>query len=214
MHVALSINARGSGEARDLLMRARAIVPAGGWVHIDVGDGVYTPQASWGDALEFAEIAKEMPDINAEVHLMAEDYEDRIVPWLEAGAKRVIVQADLLRDAEYLMELGEKYGATMMLSVPLHIPASDLVPYFGKFSGFQILCVTPGNSGQAFQEDALLKIAAVRAAAPDAILEADGGMTADTARRAKEAGADILVSSSYVWNNSDPAAAYAALAAI
>ena len=214
MQIALSINAADSGEARDLLLRARDIVPPLGWIHIDVGDGAYNPVANWGDASEFAATMKDMPGMNAEVHLMAEDYEERIVPWLEAGAKRVIVQADLLRDAEYLMELGEKYGATMMLSVPPHIPVSDLAPYYGKFGAFQILCVTPGTSGQAFQEGALATIAAVRAAVPDAIIEADGGMAPDTLRRAKAAGADIAVSSSYVWKAVDPKRAYAELLSI
>ncbi len=214
MKIALSINAHDSAEARDLLMRARGIVPSGGWIHIDVGDGIYTPGASWGDASEFAVIAKDMPDINTEVHLMAEDYEDRIVSWLEAGAKRAIVQVDIIRDVEYLMELGEKYGATIMLSVPPHIPVSDLAPYYGKFHAFQILSVVPGNSGQPFQDGALSKIAAVRAAVPDAILEADGGMAMDTARRAKAAGADIAVSSSYVWTNPDPITAYNELSSL
>ncbi|MEK9186158.1 MAG: hypothetical protein AAB885_01085, partial [Patescibacteria group bacterium] len=57
MQVALSINARNEAEARDYARRAARIVPQGGSIHIDVGDGIYTPNATWGDAVSWRAMA-------------------------------------------------------------------------------------------------------------------------------------------------------------
>ncbi len=75
----------------------------------------------------------------------------------------------------------------------------------------QFLAVTPGFSGQKFQENVLEKIRTLRARDPRVIIEVDGGITLDVARRVKEAGANVLVSSSYIWNSSNPKEAFRAL---
>ena len=212
MQIALSINAAHGAEARALLSRAATIVPAGGWVHIDVGDGAYTPRASWGDAAEFSAIRAAHPALgalNMEVHLMARDWADRIVPWLEAGVRRVIVPVALVSDLPYLSELSARYGCAAMLSFsPQEVVVPDFAARYGAFRAFQILAVSPGESGQQFDEAALPALRAVRAAFPDAILEVDGGVTPDVLRRAHDAGADCAVSSSFVWHAGDPQAAY------
>ena len=210
MQVALSINARNEAEARNLALRAARIVSQDGIIHIDVCDGAYTQNASWGDASCWRAITPK--GIKTEVHLMARDWEARLVPWLHAGAFRIIVPVDVIGvdEATRAREVAARYGAELMLSVSLADAILSAVSYVG-FGAFQILAVPTGRSGQQFNEGAIKKIKALRAAMPNAILEVDGGMTPLNAARAGEAGADIIVSSSYIWNAENPHEAYQSL---
>lgn len=202
MRVALSINAYDAVEARDLLLRAPHIVGHDGIVHIDVHD------TSFQDVM--------VPrDVKTEVHLMVCDWEVRLVPWLEAGVFRIIIQVGFagVDEARRAREVAARYGAEIMLSIALEDTIHHIAPYIG-FTAFQILAVPMGQSGQKCSESALERIAILRAAVPDAILEIDGGMTPITVARAKEAGADIAVSSSYIWGAENPKDAYSALSRI
>lgn len=214
MTVSLSINAPDRAGAEALMNRAVSFLPPGGILHVDVGDGSYTPEASWGDPAEWSLMKALIPSAFLEVHLMSLDWEDRLIPWLEAGAKRVIVQIDLVRDAGDLLDIAGRYGASVMLSIPPRVSADRALAYQGICNEFQILSVPPGRSGQAFDPAALAKVSSMRAAFPDAILELDGGVTPDILRPAKVAGADIAVSASYVWGSPDPKAAYEELQSI
>lgn len=214
MTVSLSINALDRAGAEALVNRAASFLPPGGILHVDVGDGSYTPEASWGDPAEWLAMKALVPSAFLEVHLMATDWEGRLIPWLEAGAKRVIVQIDLARDARNLLDVVRRYGASVMLSIPPRVSADRALAYRGICNEFQILSVPPGRSGQSFDPGALAKISLMRAAFPGAILELDGGVTPGILRPAKAAGTDIAVSASYIWNAPDPQAAYEELARI
>lgn len=214
MTISLSINAPDRAHAERLVVRAAAFLPPQAFVHIDVGDGSYTPEANWGDAAAWSEMRHLLPSASAEVHLMAADWEARLVPWLEAGAKRVIIPIDLVRDARHLLDIVSRYGASAMLSIAPLVSADRALAYQGLFREFQVLAVPPGRSGQAFDPASLAKISTLRAAFPDAILEVDGGVTPEILRPAKAAGANVAVSASYIWNAADSKAAYDELAAI
>jgi len=214
MMISLSINAPDRASAERLVARAALFLPSRAILHIDVGDGSYTPEASWGEPKDWVAMHALIPSAFLEVHFMTLDWEDRLIPWLEAGAKRVIVQIDLLRDAWHLADIANRYGASVMISIPPRVSADYALAYQGIFREFQVLSVPPGRSGQAFDPAALAKIVILRAAFPDAILEVDGGVTPGVLRPAKAAGADIAVSASYVWNATDPKAAYDELQSI
>ena len=202
MQVALSINARDGAEARDLALRAPRIVGENGMAHIDVHpqsfQGIFVPQS-----------------IKTEVHLMVRDWEGRLVSWFEAGVFRVVIPAeymdtDTMRRAR---EVAARYGATIM---PSFSYADDTVDFssYGGFTAFQILAVPAGKSGHIFDSRAIEKIKALRVAFSDAILEVDGGMNPLTAARVKDAGADIVVSFSYVWGADSPHEAYEKLVSL
>ncbi|MDO8582503.1 MAG: hypothetical protein Q7R63_00715 [bacterium] len=196
MQVALSINAHDAVEARDLALRAPRIVGLRGIVHLDVHDnsfhGVMVPKG-----------------VQTEVHLMAPDWEARLVPWFAAGAFRAAIPAHLMdvHSLRRACEVAARYGAAIMPSFAYDDETTDFSGFVGV-GAFQILAVPAGKSGQRFDMRAIQKIKALRAAFPDAILEVDGGMTPVTAARAKDAGADIVVSSSCIWGADSPKEAY------
>lgn len=202
MQVALSINARTGAEVRDLALRAPRIVGRSGMVHMDVHSqsfqGVLVPRS-----------------IQAEVHLMVRDWESRLVPWFEAGAFRAVIPADYMdvHSMRRAREVAARYGASIMPSFSSGMDLPDLAPY-APFNAFQVLAVPAGMSGHAFDVRAIEIIRALRTAFPDAILEVDGGMTPVIAARAKDAGADIVVSSSCIWNASSQHEAYEQFARI
>ena len=213
MQVALSINARNETDARDLARHAARIVPRGGIVHIDIGDGIYTPNTTWDDAVAWRTMAP--AGVKTEVHLMARDWESRLVPWLEAGAFRVIIHIGLasVNEAKRAREVAARYGAEVMLSISLADDVVDALAY-ADFASFQILAVIAGRSGQIFNESAIQKIKDLRVAVPNAILEVDGGITPIIAARANEAGADIVVSYSYIRDADNPKEAYEKLVSL
>lgn len=213
MQVIPAINARDAAEAEKLMCTVAQFLPAGAWIHIDVGDGVYTKETAGVSPLVCGRWLTKH-GLKAEIHLMAADYESRLAPWLTAGAQRIIVPVELVRDPAHLLALEKKYTADIMLSCGLDIPLDVMKPFFPTFRFFQILAVPPGVSGQLFDESALQKVILVRAHAPHAIIEVDGGITPGVARRVKDAGADIIVSASYILGSEDPKGAYEELTMI
>lgn len=202
MQVALSINARTAEEARDLALRAPRIVGESSMVHMDVHahsfQGITVPVG-----------------MRTEVHLMVPDWEARLVPWFAAGAFRAVIPAHFMdtHSLRRACEVAARYKATIMPSFAYDDEITDFSGFAGV-SAFQILAVPAGKSGQRFDMRAIQKIKSLRAAFPDAILEVDGGMTPVTAARAKDAGADIVVSSSCIWGAESPHEAYEKFARI
>ncbi len=202
MLVALSINARTAEEARDLALRAPRIVGVGGMVHVDIHkgsfQGVMVPKG-----------------IRTEVHLMVPDWEARLVPWFAASAFRAVIPEQYMdiHSLRRACEVAARYKASIMPSFAYEGVTTDFSAFAGV-GAFQILAVPAGKSGQRFDMRAIQKIKTLRAAFPDAILEVDGGMTPVTAARAKDAGADIVVSSSCIWGAESPHEAYEKFARI
>lgn len=173
------------------------------WVHLDVSDARFTFNRSWGDPEGWQAFKSK---VNLEVHLMVEEPERVAEEWFKAGAKRLIVHVETLQQetAEEIVKLGKKYGASVMLAANPETRTEALAPYTAMFKEFQALGVIPGPSGQGFQQITLEKIKFWRKEVPDAVIEVDGGVTPEVARLAKDAGADIVVSATHIFDSNDP----------
>ncbi len=180
------------------------------WVHLDVSDGKFTPSKTWNNPAEPSSLIFHLSSLNLEVHLMVTEPEKVAEEWLKAGAKRLIVHLETIDENSFeeIRKTAEKYNAELMLSLRPETSAENLRPYFEKTLEFQILAVYPGPSGQKFLQLVLEKVKFLRRELPDAKIEVDGGINLETARLCKEAGADIVVSASYIFGNSDPESAY------
>lgn len=194
------------------------------WVHLDVSDARFTFGKSWGDASVWEKISE---GINTEVHLMVEEPEKAVGAWLNAGAKRLIVHvetiepriehSDILENVgmssskssfEEIQKACEAYNAELMLAISPETPVEKLKPYFGKVLEFQVLAVHAGPAGQNFLPLVLDKIRFLRKELPDATIEVDGGINLETARQAKDAGADIVTAATYIFKSDNPSARY------
>ena len=105
---------------------------------------------------------------------------------------------------------GLKAGIAIRPSTSL----SALDPWLGVAELLLPMSVEPGYCGQVFDEDTYDRIRALRKAAPDALIEVDGGVTRENAAALREAGADILVSGSAIFGADDPVAATRAIAGL
>lgn len=185
------------------------------WLHVDVMDGLFVPNISIG--VPVVASLRRATDMFLDVHLMI----DRPVRYAEqfcaAGADLVNfhVEADtasnILAAIDKAHAMGKKAGVTLKPKTP----AEAVLPFLGNVELVLIMTVEPGFGGQSFMYEQLEKIAKLReyidARGLACELEADGGINAETARFAKEAGCSVLVAGSAVFNAPDRTAAIAAI---
>ena len=184
-------------------------------LHVDVMDNHFVPNLTLGPVV--VESLRGATSLPLDLHLMIED-PDRWAPaYVEHGASLVTfhVEAanDPVRTARAIRAAGGRAGLALK-------PATPLAPYediLGEFDMVLVMTVEPGFGGQRFIAEMLPKIAEARRAMAnrglDLWLEVDGGINADTAAQCAEAGADVFVAGSAVFDASDPAAAGAAIKA-
>ena len=213
MQVIPAVNTSSFSSAKDLINKAVEFLPADGWIHLDIGDGIFSSIETWGNIEEF-QILK--TSFNTEVHLMVVDPINYIEPCLNGGAKRVIAHLETLNllEIDSLLDIFKKYHADLMLAMKPETKIEQLNPFLVKTSFFQVLAVPPGKAGQGFQNLVLNKVAYLREKWPDAKIEVDGGINLETAKLAKDAGADILVSASYIYDSDNPKEAFTKLSDI
>jgi ribulose-phosphate 3-epimerase len=207
MQITPVLNCTDRGDVIEKVAVAETFMKKGEFFHVDVADGAFTFHKTWNDPVAWAALRVPFP---LEVHLMVEHPETWIAPWLAAGAKRFIVHVETI-DQDSFREIAAQcvaHHVELALSLNPETPVEDLTPYLHEVSRFQVLCVTPGLAGQKFLPLTLEKVKWLKEALPHAILEVDGGMTPETAKWAKDAGADIAVSASYIFGSKDPKGAY------
>jgi ribulose-phosphate 3-epimerase len=214
MNVIPVINCADKVCAEKKLAVVKTFLPEGELLHLDVTDGIFSAHKTWSDPFAWASLASPFP---LEVHLMVEQPEEHADNWLTAGAKRLVVHIETITPAslEHLIVIAESHRGEIMLSSNPETDPEAMTPFIdhaaGRINAFQVLAVHPGAAGQPFMPSTLQKISLLRQAMPNAIIEVDGGMNPETVAAVKAAGADTVVSSSYIFNATDPKLAYQAL---
>ncbi len=191
-------------EWRAVRARLNALKGKTDWTHLDVSDGVFTPHKTWGNADELAQISV---DFSIEVHLMIERPREKIMEWLREPVRRLIVHAEAVsndRDFEVIISETRSSGREIILALNPETGSELIEPYLEKIDGITILGVRPGWSGGDFHPETIEKIKVLRGRWPRGTIEIDGGVNDVRARELVLAGADRLVSTSFVWSFDDP----------
>ena len=186
------------------------------WFHIDVMDGVFVPNISYG-----MPVVKTMAD-NCEkvvdVHLMIVQPERYIQTFKDCGADILTVHYEACTHLHRTIQ--EIHNAGMKAGVALnpHTPVSVLEDIVQDLDEVLLMSVNPGFGGQKFIENTIKKTAQARElvdrTGSKAIIEIDGGVNLETGARLVAAGADALVAGSFVFKSEDPKATIAALKAL
>ncbi len=186
------------------------------WFHIDVMDGVFVPNISYG-----MPVVKTMAD-NCEkvmdVHLMIVQPERYIQTFKDCGADILTVHYEACTHLHRTIQ--EIHNAGMKAGVALnpHTPVSVLEDIVQDLDEVLLMSVNPGFGGQKFIENTIKKTAQARElvdrTGSKAIIEIDGGVNLETGARLVTAGADALVAGSFVFKSEDPKATIAALKAL
>ncbi len=177
------------------------------WVHIDVADGKFTRNVLWNNFLELKDFARTQP-INIEVHLMIENPDAVVGDWIAMGVKRIVVHIETIQNVQAMKTICEQAGVELCLALNPETPIERLIPFQDLIPRFLILAVRPGLSGQVFLSDQLEKIKTLRTAAPNVIIEVDGGVNLENVAQIKAMGAHVMIAASAIWKNAHPAKAF------
>lgn len=192
-------------------------VAAGGadWIHIDVMDGCFVPNLTFGAKVIAA--VRRATSLPLDVHLMVVQPEKYYQPFADAGANGLTIHQEaaphLHRQLEHIREHGCRAGVAINPSTPVE----SLVEVAGDLDLLLIMSVDPGFGAQHFIARSLDKIRRARAlldaAGSTAALEVDGGIARETIFACWRAGADTFVAGNAIFTAADPAAEVAALRA-
>ena len=183
------------------------------WLHLDVMDGVFVPNISFGFPVLEAVASKCKKALD--VHFMIVHPEQYIKQTAKLGAMMMNVHYEtcthLHRTIQEIHDAGMKAGVTLNPATPVSV-LEDII---ADVDMVLLMSVNPGFGGQKFIENTISKVKRLRqlieSSSSSALIEVDGGVQADTAPRLVEVGVDVLVSGSYVFKAADPLATISSL---
>jgi ribulose-phosphate 3-epimerase len=176
------------------------------WFHLDVMDGVFVPNISFG--FPIIEAVKKHAKKPLDVHIMIQNPDNYISIFKDLGVDILTFHYEasthLHRTVQAIKQAGMKVG----VALNPHSPTSLLSDIIDELDLVLIMSVNPGFGGQKFISNSFKKVSEVKKMSqinnPNLIIEVDGGVNLETGKLLVEAGANALVAGSFVFNSTDP----------
>jgi len=176
------------------------------WLHMDVMDGVFVPNISYGASI--VKTIRRLSEKFIDAHLMIVKPERYLENFKEAGANSITVHLEACDNLHHTLsrikDLGCKAGAAINPQTSVHL----LEKYIREIDVVCVMAVNPGFGGQKLMEHTYHKIAelkkVIHAHHSKALIQVDGGVDKENAKKLTEAGADVLVAGSFIFNSSTP----------
>ncbi|MFI3332707.1 MAG: ribulose-phosphate 3-epimerase [Rikenellaceae bacterium] len=176
------------------------------WIHIDVMDGVFVPNISFG--FPVLRSIKQHATKVLDVHLMIVEPEKYVERFAQYGADIIVFHIEATTQAKSTIELIKRSGAKAGVSIKPNTPVSSVEHLLPLLDVVLVMSVEPGFGGQSFIEGSIDKVRELRkminACESKCIIEVDGGINKENASHLFEAGADALVAGSSVFSEDNP----------
>ncbi|WP_281975589.1 ribulose-phosphate 3-epimerase [Halobacillus litoralis] len=175
------------------------------YIHVDVMDGHFVPNITIGPLI--VDAIRPVTDLPLDVHLMIENPDQFIESFAKAGADIITVHQEACPHLHRTLQLIKSYGIKAGVVINPATPAEMIRPVLDEVDLVLLMTVNPGFGGQSFISSVVPKINQIAEWRKEEGLsfeiEIDGGVKADTARQCTEAGADVLVAGSAIFNQTD-----------
>ncbi len=186
------------------------VIGAADWLHLDIMDGHFVPNLSYGPSLLKA-LRKRYPDMFIDVHIMVEPPEAFTEMFLSAGASLLTVHPEATPHIHRVLQGIRDEGVKCGISINPGTPAELIFPVLHLADLVLVMSVNPGYGGQSFIPETLNKVSTLAKWREENggryLIQMDGGIGAGNAELAVSHGCDVLVAGSAVFGSSDPAAA-------
>lgn len=201
-----------SADFSKLQEEVNSVEPYCEWLQVDVMDGHFVPNLSFG-----APVIKWIKtNLVMDAHLMVQNPADRIKEFLKAGCKNITFHCEAVKDTTArlaLIEAIREGGATAGIAVNPETPVENIYDVVDNVDLVLIMSVHPGFGGQQFIPDVLEKVRTLRAKYPNLMIQIDGGIDMASAKLARKAGVNNIVAGSSIFSSPDRAQAIASLRA-
>lgn len=167
------------------------------WIHIDVMDGRFVPNISFGALV--VEAARRVTTLPLDVHLMIVEPEHQLEKMAKAGAASISVHVEACPHLHATLQQIKKLGLKAGVALNPHTPAVMIQEVLPLLDEIVVMTVNPGAGGQEFLPETLPKLRQIRQMAGNIDILVDGGMDASTIHMAVEHGANVMVAGSSVF---------------
>ena len=185
----------------------------GDWMHVDVMDGRFVPNISFG--FPVLKAIKKYATKFLDVHLMIVEPDKYIKEFAEAGADSITVHFEACPNLHRTVQAIKEAGCKTCVAINPHTTVASLEDIILDLDMVLIMSVNPGFGGQKFIQNTYKKLADIKALKrrynTELLIEVDGGVDINNAPKLIEAGANVLVAGSSVFSNPDPLVAITAL---
>ena len=194
----------------------KAVEPYADYIHLDVMDGHFVPNITFGPMVVRA--VREITTVPLDCHLMIYNPPEWVETFAESGADRIAIHLRACREVESLIQAIGALGVSPGLAISPEVPLFELKPFLGVIDFVVVMCVFPGFGGQELMPEMLNRVGAIKREAAEmgteVEVEVDGGVKTHNLSEVTKAGTDTVVIGSSIFGSSDISAAAADIKAV